>query len=223
MRSTWKLVVGAAMLVVGAVLGLTVPMDAQSLPNPWLREAYRVVFFHMPFAFAGTICFMQAAVFAGLYLGRRNLLDDRAALGSAELGLIMLTLATVTGMIFARCQWGMWWNWDPRETSVFFVLLIYAAYLMLRQALPQDEALRARVSSAYLLLAVAPMVWLVAIFPRTVGQAANSLHPTQPPLHTMHWRIIFWQLAALLLVGSWLTDVQRRIAKRQMALWEDGR
>ncbi|MBI5831318.1 MAG: cytochrome c biogenesis protein CcsA [Armatimonadetes bacterium] len=223
MRSTWKLILGAGMLAVGAVLGLTVAMDTQALPNPWLREAYRVVFFHMPFAFAGTVYFMVGAAHAGRYLVTRNLRADRAALGSAELGLILLGLATVTGMIFARCQWGMWWNWDPRETSVFFVLLIYAAYLMLRQALPQDEALRARVSAAYLLLAVAPMIWLVAIFPRTAAQVSTSLHPVRPPLGPAQWRIIFWDFAGLLILGAWLRDLQNKVTEKQFALWESGR
>src|ERR1035438_9829206 len=121
----WPLMLVAGLLLAtGTVLGLTVPMST-ALQEGWYREAYRVVFFHMPLAFAGTVFFIVAAGHAGLYLGSRDLRRDAAASGSAELGLVLLLLATVTGMIFAKSQWGQWWNWDPRQTSVFFVLLIY--------------------------------------------------------------------------------------------------
>jgi len=102
------------------------------------------------------------------------------------------------------------------------VLLIYAAYLMLRQALPPDEALRARVSAAYLLLALAPMIWLVAVFPRTVGQANNSMHPVRPPLHAEHWRLIFLNFGGLLVVGAWLRSLQTNLADRLLGRWESG-
>jgi heme exporter protein C len=203
------LLTAALLLAVGAVLGLTVPMSTAIEPE-WNREAYRVVFFHMPLAFAGTVMFIVAAVHAVRYLASRDLKFDTAAAGSAELGLVLLGLATATGMIFAKTQWGAWWNWDPRQTSVFFVMLMYAAYLALRAALPEDESKRARLSSAYLLLAVAPMVWLVGIFPRTHKVAVASMHPVKPPLDGVHWRIIMLNFAGWLLLAAVLRGLQDR-------------
>ncbi len=150
-------------------------------------EGYRAVFFHVPLAWCGCLSFLVAAAQAARYLVRRQPLLDAAACAAVETGLVYCGLATVTGMIFAQQQWGVAWNWDPRETSIFFVILIYAAYLVLRGALGEDEALRARASAAYLLLAVAPMMWLVMVFPR---QAPGSLHPERAPFEARHWWVM---------------------------------
>jgi heme exporter protein C len=206
------LLVAGLLLATGTCLGLTVPMST-ALQAGFYREAYRVVFFHMPLAFAGTVYFVVAAVHAGIYLNNRDPARDAAAAGSAELGLVLLVLATATGMIFAKSQWGQWWNWDPRQTSVALVLLIYAAYLALRQSY-EDEALRARRSSAYLLLAVAPMIWLVAIYPRSKQIAMTSLHPTHPPLEGPHWRIIMINFIGLVVLAA----VARRLQDAAAAL-----
>lgn len=186
-----------------ALLGLWVAAATVwsfAIPMPQGRgfvdiEGYRAVFFHVPLAWVGCLAFLVAAVHAGRYLVTRNPLADAAAHGAAEAGLVLTLLATLTGMIFAQTQWGKAWNWDPRQTSIFFVLLIYAAYLVLRQALGEDEALRARLSAAYLLLAVFPMIWLVAVFPRTVP---TSLHPEQAPFDAIHWRLMFVNFAGFI-------------------------
>jgi ABC-type transport system involved in cytochrome c biogenesis permease subunit len=212
MRISGRLLCAGLLLLLGTVLSFALPMPADWPSTVWHREAYRAFFFHLPYAFAGTLAFMLAAAHAARYLATRDLRADRAAWGAAELGLVFLFIATITGMVLAKTQWGAWWNWDPRETSVFFVLLLYAAYLLLRQALPDDPALRARLSSAYLLLAVAPMIWLVMIFPRS-GAAGGSLHPKRAPIDAVHWRIIFVQLAGLLCLFAEARRIQDGIGR----------
>lgn len=200
-------VVGAILIGLSALGGLTVPMDADVLGNFWFQDTYRTIFFHLPLAWSGTLFLLIAALHSARYLIVRQPAADRAAHGSVEIGLLLLVLATVTGMIFAHPQWGSAWNWDPRETSILFVILMYAAYLMLRGALPPDEGLRARVSAAYLLLAVAPMYWLVRIYPKI---AAGTLHPTRGPLHAEHYRIIFLGFAGWLCLALWFATLQAR-------------
>lgn len=177
--------------------GVIVAAFGVAMPSGGFRDVqgYRAVFFHVPLAWTGCLSFLVAAVQAARYLVSRAPLLDKAACAAAETGLVLCLLATVTGMIFAQSQWGVAWNWDPRETSIFFVILIYAAYLVLRGALGDDEALRARASAAYLLLAVAPMMWLVMVFPRT---APGSLHPEKAPFEARHWYIMLANFAGTL-------------------------
>jgi heme exporter protein C len=91
---------------------------------------------------------------------------------AAELGLTFGLLATITGSIWARFEWNSFWNWDPRETSILILLLIYGAYFALRSAIGSSET-RARLSAVYAILAFLTVPFLVFIVPRMV----ESLHP----------------------------------------------
>lgn len=195
--ATVLLYAAGLILAVGCAWALVVPMR-DDFAGPWYENAYRMAFIHIPLAWTGALAFIVAAVQAARYLIARDSRLDSSAYGAAEAGLVLTILATVTGMIFSKTQWGAYWNWDPRQTSIFFVLLIYAAYLLLRQALPDDEALRGRLSAAYLLLAVAPMIWLVAIFPRMGVVAQASMHPERAPFDGIHWAVMFVNFAGLI-------------------------
>jgi heme exporter protein C len=75
-------------------------------------------------------------------------------------------------MIFARLEWGSAWNWDPRETTILMLLIVYAAYFVLRSAIPAKTA-RARTGAVYNILACAVMPYFVFVLPRILG----GLHP----------------------------------------------
>ena len=84
-----------------------------------------------------------------------------------------MLLSTVSGAIFSKLTWGAYWNWDPRQTTIFVLILIYGAYLTLRMAVT-DEKIRAKVSAVYSLLSVLTVPFLVFILPRMYF----SLHPS---------------------------------------------
>ena len=92
--------------------------------------------------------------------------------GTVAAGLLFAVLATVTGSIFARIMWGAYWNWDPRQTSIVILLLIYGAYLGLRGAIPDPER-RATLAAVYAILAFVTVPFLVFVVPRIYW----SLHP----------------------------------------------
>ena len=77
-----------------------------------------------------------------------------------------------TGAVFAKIMWGAYWNWDPRQTSITILLLIYAAYLALRSAIDDPER-RAALSAVYAILAFVTVPFLVFVVPRIYW----SLHP----------------------------------------------
>ncbi len=177
-------------------------------------QSSRIVFFHVPMAVASFFAFLTAAVWSGLYLFRRRPSDDHASQAAVEVGLVFCVLATVTGAVWARVQWGAYWNWDPRQTSIAIAILFYGAYLTLRGALEDPEA-RARISSAYCVLGLVVAPFLYFILPR---MAAFSLHP-KPAGAEMDRAIgsmVTASIVAHLLLFYWIAAVRRR----QLALDE---
>lgn len=136
-------------------------------------ESARMIIFHVPNAMVASLAFIAAAFYAVRYLKSRDPMDDAKSAASAELGLLFAVIATVTGAFFAHRQWGSWWNWDPRETSIVVLLLVYAAYLALRSAIDAPEK-RASLSAVYAILSLPAMLFLVFVLPRVMF----SLHPS---------------------------------------------
>jgi heme exporter protein C len=97
---------------------------------------------------------------------------DIKSTAAAELGFAFSILATITGSIWAKFSWGSFWNWDPRETSIFVLLLIYGAYFSLRSALEIEER-RATLSAVYSIVAFVTVPFFVFIMPRMM----TGLHP----------------------------------------------
>jgi heme exporter protein C len=139
---------------------------------PVLGETTRVLYFHIPTAWVTVFALGWSMVHSILYLKRRRLEHDDHAAGAAEIGILFCLVATASGSLWAKAMWGSYWNWDPRETSIFFLLLIYAAYLAVRGAIDQDER-RARLSAIYSATAFVAVPFLMFVVPRIY----YSLHP----------------------------------------------
>jgi heme exporter protein C len=138
----------------------------------FVGESSRIVFFHVPTAWVAVLAFLISCITSVMYLHRRDPKDDIRASVSAGLGLIFAVLATVTGAVFAKIMWGAYWNWDPRQTSITILLLIYAAYIALRGAIADPER-RAALAAVYAILAFVTVPFLVFVVPRIYW----SLHP----------------------------------------------
>jgi len=148
-------------------------------PQAQLGDVSRIFFFHVPMAWVAVLAFLFAFVFSILYLRKRDLAYDVKAKVASRLGLLFAILATISGSIFAKLSWGSFWNWDPRETSVFILILIYGAYFALRSAVEPEER-KASLSSVYAILAFLTVPFLVFVVPRVY----RSLHPTDSVVNT---------------------------------------
>jgi len=141
-------------------------------PSPKLGDVYRSIIFHIPMAWIAVLAFLLGTFYSFAYLKRRKPSDDGRAVVFEELGLHFCILATITGSIFAKVTWGSFWNWDPRETSIFILLLIYGAYFALRSAVGEEEK-KASLSAVYAILSFITVPFLVFVVPRVMF----SLHP----------------------------------------------
>jgi heme exporter protein C len=93
----------------------------------------RIFYFHVPVAWVSFLAFFVTFIFSVLYLWKRELKWDAVACASAETGVIFTTLVLVTGPIWAKPVWGIWWTWDARLTTSLLLWLIYVAYLLVRR------------------------------------------------------------------------------------------
>jgi heme exporter protein C len=190
---------------------------------PGLEDKARILFFHVPMSWTAVIAFMVSLVYAVRYIARRNPDDDIKSYSSAGLGLLFCVLATVTGSLWAKFNWGSYWNWDPRETSIFVLLLIYGAYFALRSAIELEEQ-RALLSAAYAVIAGAAAPFFIFIMPRIVA----SLHPepivnAQGKIHMNASMLVVFlcSLAGFTALYLWMMSLRIRAARLE-ALLEPG-
>ncbi len=163
MLARWLLFLWISGWLIAAFLAPVVPV---------LGDTTRVLYLHIPCAWITVVALAWSMGHSIAYLRTQDLRHDDHAAGAAELGLLFCVGATVSGAIWAKAKWGAYWNWDPRETSIFFLLLIYGAYLALRSAL-DDERKRARLSAVYSTVAFVSVPFLIFVVPRMLA----TLHP----------------------------------------------
>jgi heme exporter protein C len=191
---------------------------------PVLGPTTRVLYFHIPAAWVTVLALGVSMVHSVLYLRTRKIEHDDHAAAAAEIGLLFCIVATVSGALWAKAMWGAYWNWDPRETSIFFIMLIYAAYLALRAAV-DDPARRARLAAVYSAIAFVAVPFLIFIVPRIYF----SLHPD--PIINTRGKVdmdprIRWVFLAMLLgvtgVYMWVQQLRVRVVRLERRLHHNG-
>jgi len=95
-------------------------------------DVFRIFYVHVPLAWNMYVAFFVVFAASVLYLWRREQVWDRIARVSAEVGLLFTTLVLITGSIWGRPVWGVWWTWDARLTTTLVLWFMYLAYLLLR-------------------------------------------------------------------------------------------
>lgn len=98
-----------------------------------MGDVQRIFYYHVPSAWTAFLLFFINFGASLVYLIKRNTRADILALVSAEVGVVFCTVVLVTGPIWARPVWGIWWTWDMRLTLTLVLWLIYVSYLVLRR------------------------------------------------------------------------------------------
>ncbi|MFH1680964.1 MAG: cytochrome c biogenesis protein CcsA [Candidatus Eisenbacteria bacterium] len=134
------LVLGAAMALDLYLIFIYAPVERT------MGLVQKIFYFHVPTAWAAFLAFFVVFAASIGYLARRRAAYDRLAESSASVGVLFCTLVLVTGPIWAKPVWGVWWTWDPRLTSTLVLWFLYVGYLLLRSYVP-DAARRAALSA----------------------------------------------------------------------------
>ncbi len=144
------------------------------------QTAQRIFYFHMGSVFAALLGFVLSLLGSVLYLIRKNLAWDSLAAAGIEVGLIGALGVLVTGSLWAKPTWNTYWTWDPRLTTTTVLVLVYVAYLLLRNGVTNLRT-RALFASLYAILAylMVPLtyysaIWFRSIHPMMFLNASNA-------------------------------------------------
>jgi len=120
--------------VTAVLLGYAAYQALVAAPTDQMQgDVYRIIYYHVPSAWTAFILFFVNFGASIFYLVKRRPAADMVALTAGEVGVVFLTVNLVTGPIWARPVWGIWWTWDWRLTSTLVMWLIYVSYLLLRR------------------------------------------------------------------------------------------
>lgn len=102
----------------------------------------KIFYFHVPSAYAMYVGFVICGIASAGYLLKRKESWDAVAVSAAEVGLVFCVIVLITGPLWARKAWGVWWTWDPRLTTTLLAGMIFTAYVVLRSFGGAGEAER---------------------------------------------------------------------------------
>ena len=178
-----------------------------------MGEVQRIFYYHAPTAWVAGLCFFVNFLASVAYLLRRNSNADALAAASAEVGVVFCTIVLITGPIWARPVWGIWWTWDARLTTTLVLWLIYVGYLILRRFATGSQTQTLAAVVAIFGFVDVPIVYMSIRWFRTqhpspvIGGGENSgLDPAM-------WHAFLWNLLAFTCVGIIFVTARYRLQK----------
>jgi heme exporter protein C len=210
-------VLTALMLVYAAYQALVVAPTERTM-----GDVQRIFYYHVPSAWTAFLLFFVNLVASVVYLVKRNPKVDALAMVSAEVGVVFCTVVLVTGPIWARPVWGIWWTWDVRLTSTLVLWLIYVSYLLLRRL---SDSAQAPVLAAVLAIFGAldiPLVYFSIWFfrtqhPQPVIGGGGSIDPRMWRVLLINW-MAFLCFALLMGWSRYRLETMRREVEEAQAL-----
>jgi heme exporter protein C len=204
------------LLALATLMFAAAPLYIASAPlESTMGLVQKIFYFHVPSWFvmftAAFICGIQSAI----YLFRGHPRADRIASSAAELAVVFGLIGLVTGPLWARKAWGVYWQWDARLTMSLVMWMIFAAYLLLRKfGGPGSEKLSA--AMALFGMANVPFVYVSVNVWRTVHPTTNVVPTLEPSMRGPFWFCV----VAFLLLFTVLMTVRVRLEDQRARLEE---
>jgi heme exporter protein C len=185
---------------------------------------FKIIFFHVPMAMTAMLCSFVALIGSVMFLLTKNFKYDALAVSVTEVGLAFLAANLVTGSIWGRIIWGIWWAWDARLTSALVCWLLYAGYLALRNAIeePTQRATFAAVFSIFAFIDVPIVIfsikWWRTQHPAPVFWGGGSIPGACAAVAGWNWLAMVLLGVVLVAIRLRQEDSQREIdSLRRMA------
>ena len=206
-RQRWLAPVAAAAVTLGIVAAMLAPADRLQ------GDLARLMYVHVPSVLVAYLSFAITFVASLAWLWTGRPVWDRRAVAAVEVGVFFTGLTLVSGSVWGKPVWGVWWTWDPRLVTTAVLFLVYLAYLSLRRSLddPEIRAHRAAILGTVAFVQV-PIVHLSVVWWRTLHQPATLLKPGDPSMdHTM-LAVLLGNIVAFGLVFAHLFRQRSRLA-----------
>ena len=175
-------------------------------------DVFRIMFVHVPVAWCAFFWVITGAVFAvwGFVRPAQAEACDRSSHAATELGTIFAALALITGSIWGRPTWGVWWDWDPRLTSTLVLFLICCGYLILRSFTPDIKARRNVAGITSILSAInVPIVYFSVNLWRSLHQPQTFVRKNSTASSDVG-TVLFINVAVMVLVSLALYKIRRQ-------------
>lgn len=167
-----------ALLVVAAGMFAAAPFVIDTAPyESTMGLVQRIFYFHVPNAVLLIVMSMVSGVASGIYIARRRPIADYVALATAEVTVVLGVIVLLTGPLWGRKAWGVYWQWDPRLTSTLIMWLVFSAYLLLRRFGGAGSELLAAAVGIFGAVLAPFVYWSVNMW--------RTLHPTTSVVPTL--------------------------------------
>lgn len=209
LKSNWWKILAIILVYFTVIAGFLIKVPRISI----VQESVRNQFFHVSMWFSMMILLTTSLIYSIKYLSRSKVEYDRIAEEFAYMGIVLGLLGLTTGSIWARFTWGAWWVNDAKLNGAAICMLIYLAYVILRNSI-EDEIQRARISAVYNIFAWSSLLPLLYILPRLT----DSLHPGSggnPGFNIYdldnNLRLVFYpSIIGWTLLGVWIIQIRIR-------------
>ena len=204
----------AGLLVVAAVMFAMAPVMIAWAPyESTMGLVQKIFYFHVPSWIMMFLAVFICGIASGIYLFKQKPVADRLATAAAELAALFGLIGLVTGPLWARKAWGVWWTWDPRLTLALILEMIFLAYLLLRQyGGPGSDKLAAGL--ALFGMANVPFVYISA----NVWRAIHPRTTVVPTLGPGMFGALWWSMAAFLVLFIVMLAVRVRLEEQRAGL-----
>jgi len=217
MNKYWWKALSILLILYSLIAGLLAPVPTL----PIINETIRILYYHLPMWFTMFTLYFISVVYSVRYLASGKPEHDLVAVESVNVGILFCFLGLGSGMIWGNYSWGDPWPNDPKLNGSAIATLMYLAYLVLRNAL-EEEQKRGKISAIYNLFAFPAMIVLMYILPKTT----DSLHPGSGgntgfgefDMDGAMRAVLYPAAVGWILMGLWLAQIRYRIRKLQIRI-----
>jgi heme exporter protein C len=211
------------LILIAAAMFVRAPYLIDQAPHEsTMGLVQKIFYFHVPAAITTMVSAIVCGLASAVFLARRRRTADHVALAAAELAVLFGCIVLVTGPLWARAAWGVWWQWDARLTITLVMWMILVAYLLLRRfAGPGSDVLAAAVGLFGMVL-VPFVYWSVELW-RTVHPTTNVIRSLPPEMAApFRWCVLaFLVLYAALLIVRVRLESSRAVLEDALLATED--
>ena len=193
------LVLAMGMILTSMWMALTVGQIEGPPANPE-SVVRNIIYVHVPSSICAMLCFVVLLITSIGYLATSRSIWDQVSLAAAEVGTVFAAVLNLTGSIFSRAEWGIWWTPSPRLISAALLWFLYVVYLILRSSLAGSADKKAKICAVYGIIAFldVPLVYISARYLPDVHRATFSFDGTGQRV------AFFLSMAAMALLASLL-------------------